>query len=187
MILPEPNLIRQAQMRLLEEEAAYESFRRIFKNLRQLDASIISYFSETTTAWSMRVLKSLDLSEVSIGMLDDERLLRMISELLDRELDAADRVAAELSSEDYYLASLALEVDKTQQKAKPESTGERMKRKRVSFTESHTANRCKSNQQVFCLFVAQLLLMKYVHFLRSVSLRLITLLYLYSCLWTVLR
>ena len=84
----------------------------------ELDATVINYFAESASAWSKRVLKSLDLSEISIGALDDERLLRVISELLDRELDAADRVTAELSSEDFLLSTLAVEVDKSQQKVK---------------------------------------------------------------------
>lgn len=75
----------------------------------ELDANVINYFAESASAWSKRVLESLDLSEISIGALDDERLLRVISELLDQELDAADRVTAELSSEDVLLSTLAVE------------------------------------------------------------------------------
>ena len=99
----------------------------------ELDATVINYFAESASAWSKRVLKSLDLSEISIGALDDERLLRVISELLDRELDAADRVTAELSSEDFLLSTLAVEVDKSQQKVKPETSRD----KRTHAQEEH--------------------------------------------------
>ena len=143
--------VSNAQMRLFEEQAALKSFRRMLKHLRQIDPSVVNYFAEAASAWSKRVLKSLDLSEISIETLDDERLMRIIAELLDRELDAADTVAAELSSDDFYLASLALEVDKTQQKAKIESTGQQLKRKQRTFTENHTATVCKGNQQVISL------------------------------------